>query len=118
MSGMVVEAEQFAAEAVIAQQRSANFIRFGGTALSHRFKSEAWAHRQRGKHRIAAILAAGLLASLLIAPVQAQAYPTQYVPMVWQTEQGLPQNSVNALLQDHDGYIWTGTYGGLARFDG
>ena len=25
---------------------------------------------------------------------------------------------MNALLQDHDGYLWTGTFGGLARFDG
>jgi len=115
---MVVEAEQFAAEAVIAQQRSANFIRFGGTALSHRFDSETWAHLQPGKHRIAVFLAASLLTGLLIAPVHAQAYPAQYLPTVWQTEQGLPQNSINALLQDHDGYIWTGTYAGLARFDG
>ena len=38
--------------------------------------------------------------------------------MAWQAEQGLPQNSVNPLLQDHDGYLWIGTFGGLARFDG
>jgi signal transduction histidine kinase/ligand-binding sensor domain-containing protein len=25
---------------------------------------------------------------------------------------------VNAILQDHDGYLWIGTFGGLARFDG
>ena len=36
----------------------------------------------------------------------------------WQTENGLPQNSVHAILQTHDGYIWLGTEGGLARFDG
>jgi signal transduction histidine kinase/ligand-binding sensor domain-containing protein len=40
------------------------------------------------------------------------------VAKVWQTEQGLPQNSVNAMLQDREGYIWIGTFGGLARFDG
>lgn len=33
-------------------------------------------------------------------------------------EQGLPQASVNALLQGRDGYLWIGTYGGLVRFDG
>ncbi|HZO99122.1 MAG TPA: two-component regulator propeller domain-containing protein, partial [Terriglobia bacterium] len=33
-------------------------------------------------------------------------------------EQALPGNSVTALLQDHDGYLWIGTFGGLARFDG
>lgn len=37
---------------------------------------------------------------------------------VWQTEQGLPQNSVQAVLQTRDGYLWIGTREGLARFDG
>jgi signal transduction histidine kinase/ligand-binding sensor domain-containing protein len=73
---------------------------------------------QQWQSQIAYILAAGLLTSLSIAPVHAQAYPTQYVTTNWRTEQGLPQNSVNALVQDHDGYLWIGTYGGLARFDG
>ena len=36
----------------------------------------------------------------------------------WTTEDGLPQNSVNAILQTRDGYLWLGTFGGLARFDG
>ncbi len=33
-------------------------------------------------------------------------------------EQGLPQNTVRALLQSSDGYLWVGTLAGLARFDG
>lgn len=33
-------------------------------------------------------------------------------------DEGLPQASVNALLQGRDGYLWIGTFGGLARFDG
>ena len=70
------------------------------------------------RHRFAVILAAGLLTSSGIAPAQAQVYPTQYIATVWETEQGLPQNSVSALLQDHDGYLWIGTFGGVARFDG
>jgi signal transduction histidine kinase/ligand-binding sensor domain-containing protein len=36
----------------------------------------------------------------------------------WQTEDGLPQNSVTCLLQSRVGYIWFGTYAGLVRFDG
>lgn len=36
----------------------------------------------------------------------------------WQTENGLPQNSVHAIVQGQDGYIWIGTEGGMARFDG
>jgi len=31
---------------------------------------------------------------------------------------GLPQNSVNAIVQSENGYLWLGTYGGLTRFDG
>lgn len=43
---------------------------------------------------------------------------TQYMIDSWDDETGLPQNSVNALLQTNDGYIWCGTEEGLARFDG
>lgn len=43
---------------------------------------------------------------------------TQYRIDSWQTEQGLPLNTVQALLQTRDGYLWVGTAGGLARFDG
>ncbi|MBI4750647.1 MAG: protein kinase [Acidobacteria bacterium] len=41
---------------------------------------------------------------------------TQYVIKTWQDE--LPQNSVNAIAQTADGYLWFGTYEGLVRFDG
>ena len=34
------------------------------------------------------------------------------------SEQGLAQNSVNAILQDHAGYLWVGTQAGLQRYDG
>jgi len=64
------------------------------------------------------VLAESPLASLLIAPIYAQSPPPQYIAKVWQTEQGLPQNSVNAILQDRKGYFWIGTFGGMARFDG
>ena len=36
----------------------------------------------------------------------------------WQREQGLPQNTVRAIVQTHDGYLWVGGDDGLARFDG
>jgi len=58
------------------------------------------------------------LLALLVVSAYAQALPPQYVATVWQAEQGLPQNSVTAMLQDHQGYLWVGTFGGLARFDG
>lgn len=43
---------------------------------------------------------------------------SQYKLDLWQTEQGLPLNTVQALLQTRDGQLWVGTAGGLARFDG
>lgn len=43
---------------------------------------------------------------------------SQYCHDVWQTENGLPHSSINAILQTADGYLWLGTYEGLARFDG
>ena len=36
----------------------------------------------------------------------------------WRTGAGLPQNTVNAIAQTPDGYLWVGTRDGLARFDG
>ena len=43
---------------------------------------------------------------------------TQYHQDVWTERDGLPQGSVLALAQTNDGYLWVGTRGGLARFDG
>lgn len=42
----------------------------------------------------------------------------RYDIRIWQTDEGLPQNSVNAIAQTPDGYLWVGTREGLARFDG
>jgi len=36
----------------------------------------------------------------------------------WQTQDDLPDNKIMAVLQTRDGYLWIGTYNGLARFDG
>ena len=43
---------------------------------------------------------------------------SQFNHEVWLTENGLPQNTVHAIAQTRDGYIWIGTEEGLARFDG
>ncbi len=37
---------------------------------------------------------------------------------VWDTDEGLPQNSVTAIVETHDGFLWLGTLNGLVRFDG
>lgn len=44
--------------------------------------------------------------------------PSRFVIRSWQTSAGLPQNTVNAIAQSADGYLWLGTQAGLARFDG
>lgn len=42
----------------------------------------------------------------------------RYINRVWTTKDGLPQHTINAIVQDHNGYVWIGTEDGLARFDG
>jgi ligand-binding sensor domain-containing protein len=64
-----------------------------------------------------------LAVCLLLVPAFAGALDprkaiTQYAHQVWKTDQGLPQNSIQAILQTRDGYIWLGTERGLVRFDG
>ena len=43
---------------------------------------------------------------------------SQFAQAVWSTENGLPQNTVHAIIQTSDGYVWIATEEGLARFDG
>src|ERR1700726_4514952 len=43
---------------------------------------------------------------------------TQYTRTVWTQEHGLPQDTVRAIAQTKDGYLWIGTDEGLAQFDG
>ncbi len=43
---------------------------------------------------------------------------TSYARQTWVMENGLPQNTVTALLQTQDGFLWLGTESGLVRFDG
>jgi len=41
-----------------------------------------------------------------------------YGRQAWVMENGLPQNTVQALVQTKDGFVWLGTEVGLVRFDG
>lgn len=41
-----------------------------------------------------------------------------YAIQVWGTDDGLPGNYITSIQQTHDGYLWVGTDGGLARFNG
>jgi ligand-binding sensor domain-containing protein/signal transduction histidine kinase len=41
-----------------------------------------------------------------------------YAKRLWQAQDGLPDEIVQAFAQTSDGYLWIGTHGGLLRFDG
>lgn len=62
-----------------------------------------------------------LLVLLLAAPAFAldpSRALTQARLSVWTSEAGLPQNTIDAIVQTRDGYLWLGTEEGFARFDG
>jgi ligand-binding sensor domain-containing protein/signal transduction histidine kinase len=60
------------------------------------------------------LLAAGRVSGLTNDPGLAE----KLVFRSWGAAAGLPQNTVNAIVQTRDGYLWLGTRDGLARFDG
>jgi ligand-binding sensor domain-containing protein/signal transduction histidine kinase len=43
---------------------------------------------------------------------------SEYLSRAWRTDDGLPDNRVQAIAQTTDGYLWVGTRNGLSRFDG
>lgn len=67
-----------------------------------------------------------ILFTLMACLVCLSAFPTRstsatlpdFMFRSWNKQQGLPDDSVTAVLQTRDGYLWVGTSGGLARFDG
>ncbi|MGH9352396.1 MAG: ligand-binding sensor domain-containing protein, partial [Terriglobia bacterium] len=42
----------------------------------------------------------------------------EYDRRIWQTQDGLPEDTIQAIAQTQDGYLWVGTREGMARFDG
>ncbi|MCD9032114.1 hypothetical protein LDO32_10310 [Luteimonas sp. Y-2-2-4F] len=72
----------------------------------------AEARRARPGRLLAACLALAGAAAPAAEPPQANTL------RAYSYEQGLPQASVNAMLQSRDRFLWIGTFGGLARFDG
>ena len=62
-------------------------------------------------------------ASIVLTAIPARALDphtalAQYGYKSWQTDSGLPQNTVHAVVQGRDGFLWIATEGGLVRFDG
>jgi ligand-binding sensor domain-containing protein len=41
-----------------------------------------------------------------------------YARQTWVMENGLPQNTITAIIQSRHGFLWLGTEAGLVRFDG
>jgi len=66
--------------------------------------------------RVAAILL--LLAATRTSALDPNRSHKEFGHQAWLTENGLPQNTVQAIVQTRDGYLWVGTQDGLARFDG
>ncbi len=68
------------------------------------------------------VSAAGLVLCAALVPPLAALDPerslSQYQHGSWRVADGLPQSSVQAIARTPDGYLWLGTRGGLARFDG
>src|SRR5579872_1407975 len=67
---------------------------------------------------VAVSMVAALLCATRVDALDAARTLTQYVHRIWQSQQGLPQPSVYAVVQTSDGRLWLGTQTGLVRFDG
>ena len=71
--------------------------------------------------RVDFILACAALFTLLFAQPGARGEvtsQTQYTRRIWHIQDGLPEETVQAIRQSQDGYLWIGTTGGVVRFDG
>ena len=66
------------------------------------------------------LVAAGLMIWFSLAGIAfaASSDLRQYEFQAWQSDDGLPDTTVEAIAQTDDGYLWVGTRRGLARFDG
>ena len=62
--------------------------------------------------------AAACLAGFIGLTVLGTPSEPEFHTHTWLTDEGLPHNSVGRMLQDRTGFMWFGTPGGLARFDG
>lgn len=67
---------------------------------------------------VSALLLCHFVADLQFARAAETNAPPAYTVRVFETEAGLPQNSIISMAQTRDGYLWLGTINGLARFDG
>ena len=71
----------------------------------------------RIKHPVPWRCLSSLVAGLLVAVPPAGASPTWFA-RTWQSDAGLPDNTVMGIDQAPDGFLWVVTHTGLVRFDG
>src|SRR6266487_889936 len=80
-------------------------------------------HRS-GSARFHGFIWVGVEAFVILMSIVVQCAPIgtgDYMIDVWtggNGEKGVPNSSVTSIAQTPDGYLWVGTYNGLARFDG
>jgi signal transduction histidine kinase/ligand-binding sensor domain-containing protein len=97
-------------------QNHANSKNAAGKTARPLTKASAFAGARRAWRGLgAAWLLAGALSGLALEPSTPLA---NYGRQTWVMENGLPQNTVQALVQTRDGFVWLGTEVGLVRFDG
>ncbi|MEC8484216.1 MAG: two-component regulator propeller domain-containing protein, partial [Pseudomonadota bacterium] len=60
----------------------------------------------------------GLLCCVCATFTYAVTSVNDYFTEVWTSHDGLPHNSVNAIAQTEDGYLWFATWEGVARYNG
>src|SRR6267378_4256743 len=74
-----------------------------------------------GRESVAALrwaMAVVLVAASTFAASGSTNSIARYSVRIWQSDDGLPHNSVWAVAQGPHGYLWVGTQQGLVRFDG
>lgn len=52
------------------------------------------------------------------SPSSQPVLPFEYTRTLWRISDGLPEDTVRAMVKSKDGVLWIGTTGGLTRFDG
>jgi ligand-binding sensor domain-containing protein/signal transduction histidine kinase len=68
--------------------------------------------------RYAVLLAAIFSVALPVLGLPPLNLTAGYTRRLWRAQDGLPDQTVQAIAQTPDGYLWIGTKGGLLRFDG